>query len=82
MNLPPPGIIWSSLPVPALLIDAEDRVFEVNPAAEVFLNLSAKALRGHILGERLAISAPLEEIFSRVRKNRSALFVNDRNNFV
>ncbi len=77
MNLPPPGIIWSSLPVPALLIDAEDRVFEVNPAAEVFLNLSAKALRGHILGERLAISAPLEEIFSRVRKNRSALFVND-----
>lgn len=77
MNLPPPGIIWSSLPVPALLIDASDRVFEVNPAAEVFLNLSAKALKGLVIGERLAISAPLEEIFTRVRKNRSALFVND-----
>jgi two-component system nitrogen regulation sensor histidine kinase GlnL len=49
----------------------------VNPAAELFLNLSAKALKGQSILERLAISAPLEEIFERVRKNRSALFVND-----
>jgi len=77
MTLPAPGIIWSSLPLPALLIDGADRVIEINPAAEVFLNLSAKALKGQVLGERLAISAPLEEVFSRVRKNRSALFVND-----
>lgn len=77
MTLPAPGIIWSSLPLPALLIDCADRVLEINPAAEVFLNLSAKALKGQVLGERLAISAPLEEVFSRVRKNRSALFVND-----
>lgn len=77
MTLPAPGIIWSSLPLPALLIDGTDRVIEINPAAEVFLNLSARALKGQVLGERLAISAPLEEVFSRVRKNRSALFVND-----
>lgn len=77
MNLPPPGIIWNSLPTPALLINAADRVEEVNPAAELFLNLSAKALKGQSILERLAISAPLEEIFERVRKNRSALFVND-----
>jgi len=77
MTLPPPGIIWNSLPLAALLIDGNDRVIEINPAAELFLNLSARALKGHVLGERLAISAPLEEIFARVRKNRSALFVND-----
>lgn len=77
MNLPAPGIIWNSLPTPALLIDGEDKVDEVNPAAELFLNLSAKSLRGQTIGERLAISAPLEEIFSRVRKNRASLFVND-----
>lgn len=77
MTLPAPGIIWSSLPLPALMIDGNDRVIEINPSAEVFLNLSARALKGHVLGERLAISAPLEEIFARVRKNRSALFVND-----
>ncbi len=77
MNLPAPGIIWTSLPTPALLIDGDDLVDEVNPAAELFLNLSAKALRGKAIGERLAISAPLEEIFYRVRKNRASLFVND-----
>ncbi|WP_444451675.1 two-component system sensor histidine kinase NtrB [Rhodobacter capsulatus] len=77
MNLPPPGIIWNSLPLPALMLDVNDRVIEINPAAELFLNLSARALKGQALGERLAISAPLEEIFARVRKNRSALFVND-----
>ncbi len=77
MNLPPPGIIWASLPLPALMIDRTDRVMEINPAAELFLNLSARALKGQVLGERLAISAPLEEVFARVRKNRSALFVND-----
>lgn len=77
MTLPAPGIIWASLPLPALMIDSNDRVLQINPAAEVFLNLSARALKGQVLGERLAISAPLEEIFARVRKNRSALFVND-----
>ncbi|AOZ69525.1 PAS domain-containing sensor histidine kinase [Rhodobacter xanthinilyticus] len=77
MNLPPPGIIWNSLPTPALLIDENDRMVEVNPAAELFLNLSAKSLKGQSILERLAITAPLEEIFFRVRKNRASLFVND-----
>lgn len=77
MNLPPPGIIWSSLPTPALLIGGDDRVIEINPAAEAFLNLSSKMIKGHSVLERLVISAPLEEIFARVRSNRSALFVND-----
>ena len=77
MNLPPPGIIWNSLPTPALLIDENDRMVEVNPAAELFLNLSAKSLKGQSILERLAITAPLEEIFLRVRKNRASLFVND-----
>ncbi|HEY0213501.1 MAG TPA: ATP-binding protein [Paenirhodobacter sp.] len=77
MNLPAPGIIWSSLPTPALLIDQDDRVVEINPAAEAFLNLSTKMITGQPVLERLVISAPLEEIFERVRKNRSALFVND-----
>ncbi|WP_283647318.1 PAS domain-containing protein, partial [Marinovum algicola] len=38
--------VWSSLPVPAILIDDGDRIVDVNPAAEGFLNSSAKALRG------------------------------------
>jgi two-component system nitrogen regulation sensor histidine kinase GlnL len=77
MSSPAPGIIWASLPIPAFLIDGRDRVLEVNPAAELFLNMSARAFKGQALYERVAIAAPLEEIFLRVRTNRSALFIND-----
>ncbi|WP_343115591.1 two-component system sensor histidine kinase NtrB [Ostreiculturibacter nitratireducens] len=77
MNLPAPGIIWSSLPIPALLIDGDDRVLEINPSAELFLNISARSVKGQPLFERLAIDAPLEEIFARARTNMSALFIND-----
>ncbi len=72
-----PGIIWASLPIPAFLIDAQNRITEANPAAETFLNTSSKALRGVRLYDRLVIDAPMEEIFLRVRANSSALFVND-----
>ncbi len=76
-GLPAPGIIWASLPSPALLIDGADRVLEVNPAAELFLNISARALKGSTLGDRIAIDAPLPEILARVRHGRAALFIND-----
>ncbi|MDP1668292.1 two-component system sensor histidine kinase NtrB [Phaeovulum sp.] len=74
---PAPGIIWASLPTPALLIDGADRVLEVNPAAELFLNMSERALKGLPVGERIAIGAPVEEILARVRAGRAALFIND-----
>ncbi|MBK5945950.1 PAS domain-containing sensor histidine kinase [Rhodobacter veldkampii DSM 11550] len=77
MTLPAPGIIWASLPTPAILIDGADRVLEINPAAELFLNMSARSLKGQKLFDRLAIDAPLEEVFGRVRANNSALFIND-----
>ncbi|MFZ5708215.1 MAG: two-component system sensor histidine kinase NtrB [Pseudomonadota bacterium] len=77
MTLPPAAVVWASLPVPALLIDAADRVVEVNPAGELFLNLSGKGLKGQPLLDRMAVAAPLDEVFARVRRNRSELFVND-----
>jgi len=44
--------LWSSLPVPALLLDGEDIITASNSAAETFLNLSAKALHGAAKAER------------------------------
>ena len=38
--------IWASMPVPAFLLDPGDVISEVNPAAELFLNASARSLRG------------------------------------
>lgn len=69
--------LWSSLPVPALLLDGEDIVTASNSAAETFLNLSAKALHGASLWEKVMVDAPLERAYARARANRTSLFVND-----
>ncbi len=77
MTLPSAPTLWASLPVPAILIDGSDHAVELNPAAEQFLNVSTKALKGQPLFDRLAIDAPLEEVFARVRTNQSSLYIND-----
>ncbi|MEO1640355.1 MAG: ATP-binding protein [Pseudomonadota bacterium] len=69
--------LWSSLPVPALLLDGDDVIIASNPAAESFLNMSAKSLDQQKLWEKVMIDAPLEGPFARARKNRTSLFVND-----
>ena len=74
---PVPGVIWASLPLPTLLIDANALILEANPAAETFLNTSDKALRGQPAFDRLAIDAPMEEALLRARANQSPLNIND-----
>jgi two-component system, NtrC family, nitrogen regulation sensor histidine kinase GlnL len=74
---PVPRVIWASLPIPALLIDREGLISEVNPAAENFLNVSARSMRGQPLFEKLMIDAPMEEAMERARLNQAALFINE-----
>ncbi len=74
---PVPGVIWASLPLPALLIDQDGLIREVNPAAETFLNASSRSLTGQPAFDRLSIDAPMEEALARVRKNHSPLNIND-----
>jgi len=74
---PATGIIWASLPIPAFLIDANDRILAANPAAEDFLSTSSRSLQGVPMLARIQIDAPIDEAFARVRTNHSALFVND-----
>ncbi len=69
--------IWASLPVPALLIDAEDRITAANSAAEGFLNASARAIAGQPVWDMIAVDAPLENALARARANGTPLFVND-----
>nr|WP_213395011.1 ATP-binding protein [Yoonia sp.] len=69
--------LWSSLPVPALLLDGDDIIILSNPAAESFLNLSTRSLVGQRIWEKVMIDAPLEAPFARARANRTSLFVND-----
>lgn len=74
---PEDPILWTSLPVPVFLLDAEDRISQANPAAETFLNTSARALEGAPVWDTVMIDAPLEEAFARVRDGQAPLFVND-----
>ena len=54
------GSIWASLPVPAILIDREDTVADINPAAEGFLNASVRSAAGRLM----AVGAfGLEQVF-------------------
>lgn len=75
--IPGPDRLWQSLPVPAFLIGADGRAAGVNPAGEEFINASARSLIGQPLFDRLAVDAPLEEAFARMRAGHSALFIND-----
>ncbi|MCF2870715.1 ATP-binding protein [Octadecabacter sp. G9-8] len=69
--------LWNSLPVPALLLNADDTISESNSAAEAFLNLSAKALKNATVWEKVMIDAPMEDAYKRAAANRTSLFVND-----
>jgi len=69
--------LWISLLVPALLLAADDTIADLNPAAEAFLNLSARALAGAPLWDKVMIDAPLESAYARARDQQSSLFVND-----
>ncbi|ESW62150.1 MAG: ATPase [Rhodobacter sp. CACIA14H1] len=74
---PVPGVVWASLPLPALLIGPDNRIAEVNPAGETFLNASSRSLMGQPAFDRLAIDAPMDEALARARANQSPLFIND-----
>ena len=69
--------LWASLPIPALLLASDDTILEPNAAAELFLNHSAKSLRGAPVFDKVMIDSPLEDAFRRARAQKSSLFVND-----
>lgn len=65
--------LWSSLPLPALILDAEDRIQRVNPEAEAFLNLSARMLVGHPLADRLTPARAILRAAARVRADEAPI---------
>jgi two-component system nitrogen regulation sensor histidine kinase GlnL len=71
------NLIWQNLPVPGILVDGDDNIADINPAAEGFLNSSAKSIKGQPVWDRIMIDAPLEEAFQRARTSKTPLFVND-----
>ena len=52
--------LWVSLPMPAVLLDDNDLITDLNPAAEGFLNISSRAVTGTPVWDKLAVDAPIE----------------------
>jgi two-component system nitrogen regulation sensor histidine kinase GlnL len=69
--------LWTSMPVPALLLSPDDTIIDSNPAAESFLNLSSRALCGALVWDKVMIDAALAAPFARARAHATSLFVND-----
>ena len=69
--------IWASLPVPAILVDAEDRIVSLNTAAEGFVNTSMRSAAGRGVWELVEVDSPISRAFARARENSTPLFVNE-----
>ncbi|MDW4497786.1 ATP-binding protein [Sulfitobacter sp. D35] len=69
--------LWSSLPVPAVIIAPDDGIVDINSAAEGFLNASARSVKGVPVWDLIAVNDPLERAFERARETGTPLFVND-----
>lgn len=69
--------LWQELPVPALLLAADETILKVNSAAEDFLNQSSKSLTGASFWSRVTLDADLHRAFARARETGSELVVGD-----
>ena len=69
--------IWSSLPVPCIVLDEKNYIKDINPSAEGFFNASKRSLEGAYLWHRLMVEKCLQENFCKARDNKAQLFVND-----
>ncbi|NQV68170.1 MAG: PAS domain-containing sensor histidine kinase [Rhodobacteraceae bacterium] len=71
------GALWASIPSPALLLHADGTILDTNPAAENFLNLSARNLAQCKVYDRLFINADIATATLRSTQNQSPVFIND-----
>ena len=66
---PDPAALLSALPVPMVLLDAENRFRALNHAAEQFLGISEAQARGQKLGEFVPLDSPLFLLIDQVRRH-------------
>jgi len=66
-------VLWNSLPTPALVIDAEERIRAVNAASEQFFTMSARSLMNRPFAEFSPDGSRLAELLSQARFAASSL---------
>lgn len=71
------GELWAALPLPALMLGAQDEIEALSPAGEQFMMTSARSLVGKALWDVLTFDADLSRAFARVRDAQAPLYVGD-----
>ncbi|KIT18191.1 two-component system sensor histidine kinase NtrB [Jannaschia aquimarina] len=69
--------LWNALPLPALVVDAEDRIAQANGPMELFANRSAKALLGADVVKLLRPEGGLDAPLARARRAGTPLTLHD-----
>ncbi len=77
MSTPRLDLIWPSLPIPGFLVDPENRVTAINPAAEMFMNLPLKSFAGRQFSDCLSVDVDVSTNLSRARAGGSVLLHRD-----
>jgi len=73
MNAPVAGDIWLALPVPGIVVGADDRISGLNPAAEMFLNQPSKLAIGQSVSVNLGADVALTAELAQVRRGGAAI---------
>ena len=62
--------LWSVLPLPGLIIDAEDQISAINAAAETFLSTSQSQLKGRGVGAVFGEGSRVTDLVRRARARK------------
>ncbi|NKC30262.1 PAS domain-containing protein [Roseomonas sp. BU-1] len=77
MPVPDCAAVLGALPIAAVVLDAEDRFRFANPAAELFFQQSAAALRGHSLRDLLPEDNRLFGVLAQIRAHDAPVSDHD-----
>jgi two-component system, NtrC family, nitrogen regulation sensor histidine kinase GlnL len=76
-SAPDPAAVLSALPVPVILLDADNRFRHVNQAAEQFLGVSASSLAQLNLNDLVPPDNPLFLLIDQVRRTEASIADHD-----
>lgn len=61
--------LWGAIPYPAVVLDAEDQIRTVNPAAESFGGISLRQMAGRPIGRFVGHDSAVLEVVRQARRN-------------
>lgn len=72
-GLPTAEAVFNALPLPVLTISADERILQVNHAAEIFFDASARLMKRGRLRDIIPFSSPIIALVSEVRSRRASV---------